>query len=96
MGGVTEQIYLESPIWVQQCVVAAYGWWWHRRRFSHHFSSLVAALKEREHWTAEQFRAYQAAQLSKVLAAAWRSPYYREAGHSIRRTRGYGPFRRVA
>ena len=96
MGGVTEQIYLESPIWVQQCMVAAYGWWWRRRRFSHHYSSLVAALKEREHWTAGQFRAYQAAQLSKILAAAWRSPLLSRGRHSIRRTRGYGPFRRFA
>ena len=51
MGGVTERIYLESPIWMQQCAVAAYGWWWRRRRFSQHFYRLAAELKVRERWT---------------------------------------------
>jgi phenylacetate-CoA ligase len=78
MSGVSEQIYLGSPIWLQQCAVAGYGWWWHRRRFGRHFSRLVAEFKHRERWTAQQFRAYQAAQLGIVLAAARRSPYYRE------------------
>jgi phenylacetate-CoA ligase len=77
MGGMTERVYLHSPIWLQQCAVAAYGWWWRRRRFSQHFSRLVAEFKDRERWTAEQFHAYQAIQLTKVLTAAWRSPYYR-------------------
>lgn len=35
-------------------------------------------LREREHWTADQFRAFQEEQLGKVLAAAWRSSYYRQ------------------
>ena len=78
MSGITERLYQGSPIWAQQCAVAAYGWWWYRRRFSTHFHRLVAELKARERWTIEQFRNYQEGQLNKVLEVAWNSPYHRQ------------------
>src|SRR5262249_11175909 len=78
MSARPESIYFASPIWMQQAIVAAYGWWWYRRRFGPTFHHLVADFKTRERWTAEQFQAYQEDQLSRVLARAWRSSYYRQ------------------
>lgn len=76
MAGLSESIYMKSPVWAQQAAVATYGWWWYRRRFSAHFHRLVSEFRARERWTLEQFRDYQELQLDKVMAAAWRSPYY--------------------
>jgi phenylacetate-CoA ligase len=72
----TDVLYMRSPGWLQNAVVAAYGWWWHRRRFGEDFHRLVAELKAHEHWTREQFKAYQDCQLDRLLRAARRSPYY--------------------
>ncbi len=84
MAGFTERIYLNSPVWLQQMGVAAYGWWWYRRRFGPRFRQMVSEFREREFWTREQLRNYQEVQLAKVLNAARNSPYYdqvfREAG----------------
>ena len=78
MSGIPETVYFASPVWLQQATVAVYGWRWYRRRFGPDFHGLVQEFKSREHWTEGQFQAYQMEQLSKLLAAAWQSPYYRE------------------
>src|SRR5262249_24516449 len=78
MGGLAERIYLASPIWAQQAIVATYGWWWYRRRYGLHFHHLAAEFRTREGWTTKQFCAYQERQLAEILAAAWRSSYYRQ------------------
>lgn len=73
----SEQIYLSSPVWLQQAAVSLYGVWWHRRRMSPHFYRLVEEYKGREYWTREQFISYQEEQLLQVLQAASSSRYYR-------------------
>lgn len=78
MAALAERVYLASPLWVQHIAVAAYGWWWYRRRFGSHFHRLAAEFRQRESWTAEQFRSYQEEQLRRVLGAARQSRYYRE------------------
>jgi phenylacetate-CoA ligase len=78
MAGQTERFYMASPIWMQQAAVGIYGWWWYQRRFGRRFRRLVADLKARERWTAEQFRAFQEEALRKLFAAAWNSPHYRQ------------------
>ncbi len=78
MAGLTDRIYSSSPIWVQQLGVALYGWRWYRRRFNPHFYRLVAELESREHWTFDQFNAYQEDHLICLLAAAQNAPYYRK------------------
>ena len=69
--------YLNSPIQVQQAIVAAYGWWWYRRRFNASFHQQVAEFITRDHWTAEQFRKYEDEKLTELLQVATRSSYYR-------------------
>ena len=76
MASFSDKLYQSSPIWLQQLVVAAYGWWWYRRRINAHFHAVVKSFKEREHWTTTQFQSYQEDQLGRILDAAWNSPYY--------------------
>jgi phenylacetate-CoA ligase len=87
MSGLAESIYFATPIWTQQAMIAGYGWWWYRRRFGPHFHRSVTEFKLREHWTADEFRFYQEQQLGKILAAAWRSPYY----HAVFSDAGVSP-----
>src|SRR5215510_12743625 len=92
MSGLAESIYFATPIWTQQAIIAGYGWWWYKRRFGPHFNRLVTEFKRRENWTAEEFRFYQEQQLGKILAAAWRSPYYREVFREAGVSPGMQPF----
>ena len=71
-----DSLYLHSPIWFQQIMVAVYGAWWYQRRFGKNFNRLVADFKSREHWSSAQFAHYQHEQLARLLEAAWHSPHY--------------------
>jgi phenylacetate-CoA ligase len=71
-----EALYLSSPPWLQNVVIAGYGWWWHRRRFGADFHRLVRQLHERERDARGQLLDYQTARLEEVLHAARRSKYY--------------------
>jgi len=92
MPGLGERLYLGSPIWLQQIMVATYGSWWYARRFGSDFHRLVEEFKAREEWTVEQFQAYQQQQLSCVLRSAWRSRYYRKIFGAAGLTPEMGPF----
>jgi phenylacetate-CoA ligase len=72
-----DTVYLRSPGWLQNAMVAAYGWWWYRRRFGEDFRRLVGELRVHERWTREALLAYEEAQLGRLLRAARQSPYYR-------------------
>lgn len=96
MTSLADQIYLSSPIWLQQWLVAAYGWRWYHRRFGGKFNELLQQYRERDHWTAEQFRAYQEAKLEKVLQAAWQSPHYRQVFNSAGLQPDTPPFEALA
>jgi phenylacetate-CoA ligase len=78
MTSRTDKIYQDSPVWLQQILVAIYGYWWFQRRFGEPFHRLVVEFKEREHWSLEQFLAYQEFQLDRIISSAWNSPYYKE------------------
>lgn len=82
MTSLADQIYLSSPIWLQQAIVAAYGWRWYHRRFGGQFPVIYQQFRERDRWNAEQFHAYQETQLGKVIQSAWQSPYYQQVFNS--------------
>ncbi len=73
-----DNLYMRSPVWLQQVAVAMWGVGWFRRRFGGRFRQYAQEFRERDYWTAEQFHAYQTARLSAILKAALRSLYYRE------------------
>ncbi|NOT61806.1 MAG: phenylacetate--CoA ligase family protein [Acidobacteria bacterium] len=77
MAGFIDTVYLNSPIFIQQALVAAYGWQWYRRRFNPSFHQQVAEFTARDRWTAEQFRQYEDEKLTELLKVATRSSYYR-------------------
>lgn len=77
-AGLLDKLYLQSPIWAQQIIVAVYGWQWHRRRYSRHFHRLVAEFAIRDGWTAERFHEYQEKQLAALFATARSALYYRQ------------------
>lgn len=78
MSQRTTELYLRSPIWVQQVMVATWGLWWYHRRFGRRFRRLAAEYAARDRWSRDRFDAYQEALLAQVLSAARRSRYYAE------------------
>ncbi|MFC1878369.1 phenylacetate--CoA ligase family protein [Chloroflexota bacterium] len=96
MSGFTDKFYLASPIWLQQLMVAAYGWWWYRRRYSGDFSALYQEFQQRDGWTAEQFKAYQGKKLGLLLEKAWESPYYRKVFQEAAIQKDMPPFKALA
>jgi phenylacetate-CoA ligase len=92
----SEQIYLSSPVWLQQAAVSLYGVWWFRRRMSRHFYRLVDEYRSREHWSREGFRSYQERQLLQVLQAANRSVYYRAIFNKVGMDWQLPPFEMLA
>ncbi|MEN6451592.1 MAG: AMP-binding protein [Thermoguttaceae bacterium] len=96
MSGLSESIYMRSPIWLQQAAVAVWGAQWYWRRFGGHFSQFVAEYLERDRWSAERLRDYQAERLAALFDAAWRSPYYREAFSKAGMSERLGPWEAMA
>jgi phenylacetate-CoA ligase len=93
MAGLVDRIYMASPVWMQQALVAAYGAWWYRRRFGPEFRRLVADFESRSHASAEELRDYQHGKLARLLESAARSPYY---GPLLREISEKDPFARLA
>ncbi len=77
MASTVDRVYMRSPIWVQQALVAVYGAWWYRRRFNPAFHRIVDEFEQRERCTADQFHAYQATQLATLFGHAAKSAYYK-------------------
>jgi phenylacetate-CoA ligase len=96
VSGRTESIYFASPIWLQQVMVATFGWHWYRRRFGRHFHRLSPEFKAREHWSAAQFRAYQEERLAEILRIARDAPYYRRVFAEVGLTTSTPPFEALA
>lgn len=75
---IYEELYKKSPLWVQLCMVNAFGWQWKRRRFGGIFPQAYEAAKSREHFTPGQWESYQVEALRKLLIHANESvPYYK-------------------
>ena len=73
-----DNLYQRSPIWVQQAMIAVYGWYWYRQRYNGYFHLLVAEFRERDSWPEAAFQDYQERQLSVIFQAARRAPHYQK------------------
>jgi len=74
------RLYANSPLWLQNIAVSAYGYAWQRRRFGGIFEQALHGFKNREDFTAEQFNEYQTLQLRRLLLHAFETvPYYQKA-----------------
>ncbi len=75
-----ESIYQYSPLWMQNLLVSAYGYLWKKRRFGGVFKDEYSKAKEREKFTAQQWKAYENEQLKKIVLHAFdHVPYYKTA-----------------
>jgi phenylacetate-CoA ligase len=83
MAGIGDRVYQASPTWLQQILVATYGAWWYYRRFGGLFQQQVAQIRQRDHWTAEQWNTYQNQLLRAIAKAADRSVYYRQVFQAV-------------
>ncbi len=92
MASLVDRIYMASPVWMQQALVAVYGAWWYRRRFGPEFRRLVADFDSRSHAPADELRDYQHAKLERLFAAASSSAHY----GPLLRAGGADPFERLA
>jgi phenylacetate-CoA ligase len=88
--GLRENIYAKSPVWLQNLLVSAYGYKWKQRRFGGIFKEEYIKAKERENFTAQEWRDYENMQLQKILEHAFNHvPFYRESltKHGINKER---------
>lgn len=78
--GLPENIYAQSPLWMQNLLVSAYGWQWKQRRFGGVFPAEYIKAKERENYSVQQWKGYEQQQLPRLLIHAFTNvPYYRES-----------------
>lgn len=79
MSFLQDIIYPRLPVFAQNWAISAYGYGWQRRRFGGVFEQELKGFKEREYFSAQQWRDYQTVQLRKLLVHAFESvPFYRE------------------
>lgn len=73
-------IYLNSPVWLQNSMVSAFGYYWKRRRFSKAFYAEYERALKRESYSSEQWKEHANAQLQQLLQHAFLTvPYYRKS-----------------
>ena len=89
MSFLQQKIYPRLPVAAQNWALSAYGYSWHKRRFGGIFEQELRGFKEREGYTAQQWRDYQTVQLRKVLIHAFETvPFYRERYTALGFSRG--------
>jgi phenylacetate-CoA ligase len=76
---VFDSLYAKLPAMAQHAVVTSYGLYWRQLRFGPGYSQFVHQYQERERFTKDQWQAWQAEQLKKLLpACANHVSYYRD------------------
>lgn len=77
---IKNAIYLNSPVWLQNCMVSAFGYYWKRRRFSKTFYAEYERALSRESYSPEKWNEYVNEQLQQILQHAFQNvPYYRKS-----------------
>lgn len=79
MAGFQEKLYANLPVFAQNWAISVYGYHWKQRRFGGVFEQELYGFREREAYTADQWRDYQTVQLRRLLLHAYDTvPFYRE------------------
>jgi len=80
MAGKLDALYSVAPGWLQNLMVAGYGWTWRRRRYGTVFHRELPLIIERESWDKGRFEEFQSEQLVRMVAWAFsQTPHY----HSV-------------
>src|SRR5438045_1385471 len=82
------KVYHRLPAGARSAVATLRGWYLRRSRYGKSHSALTAEARERDHWTAAQWKTWREERIAYVLhRAATRVPYYRSHWEA-RRQRG--------
>jgi len=84
MARIEDKIYMASPVWMQQIMVAAFGWVWFSKRLGGNFPRFVSDIKARDNWEPKQFSQYQLEQFRGILVDAEKSDHYSKIIHNLR------------
>ncbi|MCW3115612.1 MAG: phenylacetate--CoA ligase family protein [Segetibacter sp.] len=77
---LSEKIYQNSPVALQNVLISAFGYQWKKRRFGGIFPEEYKAAKDRESYTADDWINYQQKHLQHILTHAFNNvPYYRSS-----------------
>ena len=75
----TENLYLSSPVWLQNILVSVMGWLEHNNRYTGVYKPLSRELMENEFKAITELQAIADKRLEHILSVATRHvPYYRE------------------
>jgi phenylacetate-CoA ligase len=78
VAGLGNRIYGHLPVLLQNVGVSLYGWRWRKRRFGGIFANELCGFKDRECFSAEQWREHQTVELRRLLLHAFETvPFYR-------------------
>jgi phenylacetate-CoA ligase len=78
MSFLQNSIYPNLPVPLQNVAISAFGLSWHNRRFGGCFKESYKGFVNREKYSVEQWKEYQAQQMQKLLRHAYEKvPYYR-------------------
>lgn len=76
---IKETIYENSPVWLQNSVVAAYGYYWKKRRFSNLFEEEYFKAREREGFSLAEWQEYVQLQIRRLMLHAFNTvPFYHD------------------
>jgi phenylacetate-CoA ligase len=77
--GLLKRIYSKLPIFLQHSAVSIFGLYWHWLRFSGSYQSHLKGYKQREVYSAEEWKTYQQKQLKQLLNICVQNvPNYRD------------------
>lgn len=77
MAGLANRVYNRLPVCLQNAAVSLYGWRWKRRRFGGVFERELRGFRQREGYSAEQWREHQTTELRRLLTHAFETvPFY--------------------
>ncbi len=75
---ITDAIYAKLPLPLQNGVVSLYGIYWHWLRFGGNYKAFLKGYRERETFSASEWKQYQEKQIIELITiAAKQVPYYR-------------------
>jgi phenylacetate-CoA ligase len=74
---LTDQIYKNSPVFLQNAIISLYGIYWKNRRFGGAFEKYLGEFTGRETFSEMEWKAYQTRELRKLLIHAFTTvPFY--------------------
>ena len=80
---LSQTLYYAMPVAAQNLMVTTYGYYLKRKRHGADADGIRRLIAASRSWSAEDVARYQSRQLSRILAAASRAPYYHEAWAKI-------------